>query len=630
MRKLQGFSAKFLYVYVLAMGFFHLYTALFGTYEAYLQRALHLTWVLPMAFILYPMGGKRGMKGPIDNAVPWYDWILAVLSMAPGFYIAVNYTEITYRMAQVDPVTLAQLVLGSLLTLLLLEATRRVVGLPLAIIAAFFTAYMYLGHYMPGIMKGLSFSFPEVIEQIYLIDEGIFSIPLGVSATFVMIFLIFGGFLEKSGVGEYFMDLAQAFTGTSPGGPAKIAVVSSALFGSISGAAVANVYGTGTFTIPLMKRIGYPSVFAGAVEAVASTGGQIMPPIMGAGAFIMASFLGVPFKVVMVAAVTPAILYYAAVLLMVHLGALKNGMKGLSPDDLPDRRTVIRKIYMMAPIVALIYLLLSGYTPMLAAVIGIGAAWLVSLPDPERRMGPKSILDAIYTGAKNIPVVCIACAAAGLVVGSVALTGIGFKFVGLVFSMARDVPFLALVMIAVVSLILGMGLPTTSAYILGAALGVPALARLGFSPLAAHMFVFYFAIVSNITPPVALAAYAASSIADSDPNATGFQAMKLGILAFIIPFAFCYDPGLLLSSGWATNSLSGIGGIGSLFAMGYAMMGYTNRPIPAWQRTVFLALGTMCLWPVSTIKLTGISATAACGWIWRKREVNSTPPPRTL
>ncbi len=619
MRKLQGLTAKAFYLYVLAMGFFHLYTALFGTFEAYLQRAIHLTWVLPMAFILYPIGGKKEGQEIADSNIPWYDWVLAAASLAPGLYIMMNYSDITYRMAQVDPVTTAQLILGSLLTVLLIEATRRVVGLPLAIIAAFFTAYMYLGHYMPGIMKGLSFSFHEVIEQIYLIDEGIFSIPLGVSATFVMIFLIFGGFLEKSGVGAYFMEFAQAFTGTSPGGPAKIAVVSSALFGSISGAAVANVYGTGTFTIPLMKRIGYPPFFAAAVEAVASTGGQIMPPIMGAGAFIMASFLGVQFKVIMVAAILPAVLYYAAVLLMVHLGALKNNLKGLSPEELPDKKTVIKKLYMMSPIVVLIYLLLSGYTPMLAAVIGIGVAWAVSLPDKSNRMGPKAILDAVYVGAKNIPVVCIACAAAGLVVGSVSLTGIGFKFVGLVFSLASDAPFMALVMIAMVSLVLGMGLPTTSAYILGAALGVPALAKLGFAPIAAHMFVFYFAIVSNITPPVALAAYAASSIADANPNKTGFQAMKLGILAFIIPFAFCYDQGLLLSSGLVENTVAIVGGIGVLFAMGYSMLGYTNHLIPSWQRLVFLVSGILCIWPLMAAKLVGIAITVGCGWIWRQR-----------
>ncbi|PKL02357.1 MAG: C4-dicarboxylate ABC transporter permease, partial [Synergistetes bacterium HGW-Synergistetes-2] len=312
MRQLRGNTQKLFYVYVVAMGLFHLYTAIFGNYEAYLQRSIHLTWVLPMCFVLYPISSKAPKE-----YVPLYDWILAFISTLPGIYNMINYTHIIERIAQVDPLTTTQLVMGTLLLVILLEATRRVVGVPLTIIAAFFAGYMYFGHHMPGIMKGLSFTFEEVIEHIYLTGEGIFSVPLGVSAAFVMIFLIFGGFLEKSGVGEYFMHLAEAFTGTQAGGPAKIAVVSSALFGSISGSAVANVYGTGTFTIPLMKRIGYPAHFAGAVEAVASAGGQIMPPIMGAGAFIMASFLGRPYSEVMIAATLPAILYYGAVIFMV-------------------------------------------------------------------------------------------------------------------------------------------------------------------------------------------------------------------------------------------------------------------------------------------------------------------------
>ncbi|WP_316859084.1 TRAP transporter permease [uncultured Cohaesibacter sp.] len=615
MRATGSIVRKIIYIYILGVGLFHLYTSVFGSFEAYLQRSLHLSMVFPMAFILFPM---RAAEKDSPN-VPWYDWLLAIASMAPGLYIVLNYEAITFRIVQVDDVTIAQQVLGLALIFFLLEATRRVVGLPLAIIVGFFAGYMWFGNFMPGVMKGLPFTFAEVIEEIYLTDEGVFSIPLGVSATFVMVFLIFGGFLEKSGVGQYFMDFAQAFTGTSPGGPAKISVVSSALFGSISGAAVANVYGTGTFTIPLMKRIGYPAYFAGAVESVASTGGQIMPPIMGAGAFIMASFLGVPFSDIIIAAIVPAILYYGAVLLMVHLGALKNNLRGLSEEDLPSKKRVLLQSYKLLPIVALVYMLLSGFSPMLAAAIGILGAWLVSLPDPEHRMGPIRILDAIVAGSKNVPVVAIACAAAGIVVGSVSLTGFGFKFVGLVFSLAQGIPFIALVLIALVSLILGMGLPTTSAYILGAALGVPALAKLGFDPLAAHMFVFYFAIVSNITPPVALAAYAASSLAQSDPTQTAVQALKLGILAFMVPFAFCYDLGLLSNADWIGNGFALIGGIGALFAMAFAMLGFIRTTIPVWQRVIFAAFAVLCLWPLALVKIIGVAAVVAGGLIWGRK-----------
>ncbi len=604
MRTLSGKTQAFMYVYIILMGIFHLYTAVFGTYEAYLQRMIHLAWVLPMAFIFYPATKNSPMDQPTR-----LDWLLATVSVIPGIYGIVYYGEIVVRITQVDPLTPAQLWLGILLTFILLEATRRVVGLPLTLIAAFFAGYMYFGTYLPGILKGLQFTLPEVIEEIYLTGEGIFSIPLGVSATFVMIFLIFGGFLEKSGIGEYFMEFAQAFAGTTPGGPAKIAVVSSCLFGSISGSAVANVYGTGTFTIPLMKRLGYQPYFAGAVEAVASSGGQIMPPIMGAGAFIMASLLGIQFREVIIAAALPALLYYGAVFLMVHLRAIKLGLRGLKPEELPSKRYVLKHSYKLIPIAGLLWMLLTGYTPMLAAVIGIGMAWVVSLFDPRHRMGPREILDAIYSGASNITVVAIACAAAGIIVGSVSLTGIGFKFVGLIFSLARDIPFLALILIMLVSLILGMGLPTTAAYILAAALGVPALTRLGFNPLGAHLFVFYFAIISAITPPVALAAYAASSVAGAHPNRTGFQAMRLGILAFIVPYAFCYDPGLILNAGLWGNLAAIAGGITAALSLGFAMEGFMAGPLKSYQRLAFIAAGLFAFTPVLYLKLPAIAAT---------------------
>lgn len=612
MRQLKGVTQKLFYLYVVLMGLFHLYTAVFGNYEAYLQRMIHLTWVLPMCFILYPMTSRS-----LKDSVPWYDWILAGLATLPGLYGMINYMSIIERITQVDPLTQAQIILGTLLLVTLLEATRRVVGLPLTIIAAFFAGYMYFGRYMPGVMKGLSFTYEEVIEQIYLTGEGIFSVPLGVSAAFVIVFLIFGGFLEKSGVGDYFMQLAEAFTGTQAGGPAKIAVVSSALFGSISGSAVANVYSTGSFTIPLMKRIGYPAYFAGAVEAVASSGGQIMPPIMGAGAFIMASFLGRPYSEIMIAAIFPALLYYGAVLLMVHLEALKTGMKGLDADELPQKRDVLKKLYFILPIIGLVYLLLAGYTPMRAAAIGIALAWGVSWLNPEKRMGIRDAIDAIYVGAKNIPIVCIACAAAGIVVGSIGLTGFGFKFVGFIFAFAKDIPFVGLLLVMLVSLILGMGLPTTGAYILAAALGVPVLAKLGFSTLSAHMFVFYFAIISNITPPVALAAYAASSIAGSTPNKTGFMAMRLGILAFIVPFAFCYDSGLILNAGLLDNLTAIVGGIGATLAMGYAMIGFLQKPLTIWQRTLFIAVGILCLGPLEIFKAAGIGLLILGIFLWK-------------
>lgn len=680
MRKLSGTHAKILYFYALLMGLFHIYTALAGNYEAYLQRTIHLTWALPLAYLLFPMNKRCRM-----DAVPWYDWGLAITSILPGLYGMWNYTYIAERIQQVDPLTATQIVLGSLLLIMLLEGTRRVVGIPLACIAFIFTLYMLYGSHMPGLLRGLSFSFDEVIEQIYLTDEGIFNSPLGISATYVMIFLIFGSFLEKSGAGGYFMEVAQAFTGAQPGGPAQIAVISSCLFGSISGSAVANVYGTGTFTIPLMKKIGYPPYFAGAVEAVASSGGQLMPPVMGAGAFLMASFLGLPYSAIIAAAIFPALLYYGAVLLMVKLGANKMGMKGLDPDELPQKKDVIRRVFMITPVVGLIWFLLTGYTPMLAAMIGIALAWFVSFfrfenANAEEKaraikaaivtaalagivflfgetinellfktvslfanifslrhaqirsasrsiflllcagwimfasrfnpgMKPSEVLDAIQDGARNITLVCVACASAGVVLGAVALTGIGGKLVSFVVSFSQGIPLLALMLVMVVSLILGMGLPTTGAYILAAALAAPILVNLGFEPLSAHMFVFYFAIISNITPPVALAAYAASSLAGAGPNQTGFQAMKLGFLAFIVPFAFCYDPGILMQGSLVTNGWAIASGVGAVFAFAYMWMGYIKTNIPIWLRLTLGAAGLACLTPFPLFVTAGILVT---------------------
>ena len=606
MRKLSGVSYKIMYVYIVIIGLFHLYTSIFGAYEAYLQKNIHLGLVLPLAFILFPMC----KKAPSDS-VPWYDWILGVAAMMPSLYVVLNYEDITMRIVQVDPVTQAQFILGILLFVLLMEGTRRVVGLPLTIIACLFTAYMYFGDRLPGVMAGLSFPLSEVVEQIYLTDEGIFSMPLGVSSTLVAAFLIFGGFLEKCGTGAYFMEVAQAFTGTAPGGPANIAVMSSCLFGSISGSAVANVYGTGTFTIPLMKKIGYPAHFAGAVEAVASSGGQIMPPVMGAGAFLMASFLGLPFVDIMIAAITPALLYYSAVFLMVRLEALKCGLRGLSKEELPNKAEVLKKAYLFAPIIALVYFLLIGYTPMRAAVIGVGVAWVSSLPNKETRMGPRAIIDAIYGGCKSITLVCVACASAGTVLGSVALTGVGVKLVGFVLAFSQGIPIVALFLVMIVSLILGMGLPTTGAYILAAALGVPILTTLGFPPLSAHMFVFYYAIISNITPPVALAAYAASSIAGSNPNKTGFTACKLGFLAFVTPFAFCYDPGILLQLDLIGNIYGIIACIAACLGLGFALMGYINRPLAMWERGLLVVLSIAALSPNQIATVSGFIGTIA-------------------
>ncbi|PIE35727.1 C4-dicarboxylate ABC transporter permease [candidate division KSB3 bacterium] len=614
MRKLKGWQHYVTYFLILAMGIFHLYTAIFGVKEAYLQRMIHLTFVLPLACLLFP-----AFKKSSTTTIPLYDWILAALSSLPGLYAIVNYDDIAYRIVQVDEVTRPQLLFGILLTVVLLEVTRRVVGWPLAIIGILFTLYMLVGHLLPGVLQGFKFTMPEIIEELYLTDEGILGIPLGVSATFVMIFLILGGFLQESGIGEYFMDVAVAFTGKSRGGPAKIAVMSSGLFGMLSGSAVANVYGTGTFTIPLMIRIGYENYFAGAVEAVASSGGQIMPPIMGASAFIIASFLGVPYKEVMISAFVPAIFFFFAIGMMVHYRAVRLDLRGMKSDEMPDKVAILKKAYLFIPVIALIYMLLVGYTPMWAATIGILATVLVSIPHKKHRMGIKSILDAIIFGGRNVIIVAVACACAGIVVGSVTLTGIGFKFVTAVFTLSSGIPFIALILIMLICIVLGMGLPTVGAYILASALGVPALIKLGFSPMASHLFVFYFAIVSAITPPVALAAYAASSISKASPMTTGFIASRLGFVAYIMPFAFMYDSGFLLQAGINQNLVAVATGALAVIGLAFAFEGFIVRPLRRWEQGILFLGGGLVLFPKVTVKLFGLVLLAVTYLLARRK-----------
>lgn len=601
MRSLKGWPYYIGYFSLIALGVFHLYTAIFGTFEAYLQRNIHLLFALPLVYIYFPFS----KKSPKDK-VPWYDWLLCIISSLPSLYAVINYQRIIYRMVQVEIVRPEELLLGTILVVTLLEAARRVVGLGLTILASAMIFYMYFGYLLPGDWRGMYVPFDRIIEHLYLTGEGIFSTPLGVSATFVIIMLIFGGFLEKSGTGDYFMDLSKAVAGKAAGGPAKIAVISSGLFGSISGSAVANVYATGTFTIPMMKQLGFSNVFAGAVEAVASSGGQIMPPVMGAAAFIMASFLGIPYSSIIVAGIVPALLYYIGVYVMVDARARKLGLRGLTGEQIPSLGDVLKKLYIIIPVVVFVLMILGGYTPMRSAAVGIVVCWLLSLLNKGKRMGPLQTIDAIYLGTKNVFVVAIACAAAGIVVGAVSLTGVGFKIASLIFSLAGNNTFMALVMVAVLSLILGMGLPTTAAYIVASALAVPALIKLGFSPLSSHMFVFYFAVFSAITPPVALAAYAASSISGATPNETGFQALRLGIVAILLPFAFCFDKSFLLQSSLWLNLFSLLSGICAAIFLGTGIEGYLRGNIRLVFRSGLVIFGLLALWPQTSVRLTGI------------------------
>lgn len=543
LRNLRGPLGKITAIIAIAMSLFQFYTAGFGTLLSAKQRSLHIIFAFTLGFLLYP-ASKKSKK----DRVSIFDFVFIGLTIIVFGYLFVFVEQIANKGASLSTI---DLILGSLAILITLEVTRRVVGPELPIVSIIFLLYAKMGPYLPGLLAHRGFSGERIISQMYLALEGIMGIPLGVSATFVFMFILFGAFLDKTGVGKFFIDLAFAATGHLKSGPAMTAVVASGLMGSISGSSVANTVTTGAFTIPLMKKTGYEPHFAGAVEATASTGGQIMPPVMGAAAFIMAEFTGFPYLTIVAAAAIPAVLYYFAVATMVHLEASKLGLKGLPKEQLPKLSKVLRaEGYLLIPLVAIIAFLVMQYTPTLSAfwaiLISIVIAMLASLIKKDNSFGIKEIFDAFEAGAKGAVGVACACACAGMIVGVVTMTGLGLRVAELIVALARGNLLLTLFFTMIASIILGMGLPTTAKYIVLATMAVPALTRLGVNLMAAHLFILYFGVVADITPPVALAAYAGAGIAGANSMKTGFQAFKLAIAAFIVPYIFAIDPSLIL------------------------------------------------------------------------------------
>ncbi|MDI6763023.1 MAG: TRAP transporter permease [Thermodesulfobacteriota bacterium] len=530
------------WVIAVLMSAYHLYAGAFGAPEAMMHRSIHLLFTLVLIFLLGITIQTKTSKVKL-----WSDLVLLLLTLGSLGYIFLNYEYVVTRYAYVQSLTQWDMVMGVILTLILLEAARRTIGPALPITASVFLLYALLGNYLPGLMRHTGFTIETLIDQLYLTTEGIFGIPIGVSATYVILFVIFGAFLEQSGAGKFFMDFATSLVGGAKGGPGKISVVSSSLFGTISGSAVANVMVDGWLTIPLMKRTGFKHEFAAAVEATASTGGQIMPPVMGAAAFVIAEYTGISYLQICKHALIPALLYYLALFMAIHFEASKTGLQGIPKSERPVLNWVIvTKGHLFVPLIVIIFFMLAGYTPMYACIYAIVATLVVSLLRTETRMGLKKIMEALELGARNMLPVAAACGCAGIVVGVINLTGLGLKFTSLILFIAGDSLAPALIFTMIAGIILGMGLPTTAAYIVQAALLIPALIKLGVPVIAAHLFVFYFAIISAITPPVAMAVYAAAGISGSNIWKTGLAAMKAGATGFIVPFMFVYGPSLLL------------------------------------------------------------------------------------
>ncbi len=575
------FASRIFHLLCIAVALYHFVTSLIGTPVVLEHRSLHVGMMLMLGFIMYPFGSKSSRKG-----VSAGDGLLILLSAAVPLYVWIDYMGVVERAGMPNT---PDLIVATVLVVLVLEATRRMSGRALPILSLIFIAYGLFGRSMPGIFAHRGYTWTQLSNHFFANTEGIFGTSVSVAAGYIFLFILFGAVMAKSGMGAFFNDLAMALAGHTRGGPAKVAVLSSGLLGSINGSAVANVVTTGAFTIPLMKKTGYSREFAGAVEASSSVGGQLLPPVMGAAAFIMAEILSVPYSDIIVHAAVPALLYYLGILIQVQLRAGKTGLYGLPKDRLPQVGKVLRaKGHLLLPIFLLLYLLLfSGTTVSYAAVITIAATVVVAAFRKETRMGFRDVCDAFADGARQTVPVAMACACVGIIIGVTSKTGFGLTMANTIISLGSQSLIFTLIFTMITCMILGMGVPSIPAYIITATIAAPALAKLGIPAIAAHLFAFYYAMFANITPPVALASFAAAGISGGDPMKTGVQAVKLSIAGFIVPFMFVYSPQLLLID---TSFLDGLrvagGACMGVFMIGVAIEGHLFTRVPAILRLV--------------------------------------------
>jgi TRAP transporter 4TM/12TM fusion protein len=584
-RCLSGWQARLVTLVAVAFTLFHLLVLNLHPIDPWLFRAIHVGGGSVLILALHRTGGEDAAS------IPWWDWALMAAAMACATYVYVELDGLLFRAGAIY--TPGDVALGVVGTLLVLEITRRTAGLALPLIALVFIVYAFIGPWLPGVLYHRGYDPARFFTYIYS-DQGVLGITTSVSSTYLILFVAFGAFLQVSRVGDYFNDLAMALFGWSRGGPAKATVLSGVLFGTISGSSVANVVASGAFTIPMMRRVGYDRETAGAIEATSSTGGQITPPVLGAGAFIMAEITGIPYGEIALAAVIPCLLFYVACYAHVELNARKLGLKGLPLSELPALAAMARKAYLFTPLVVLVVTLLMGYSPFRAGTLGIIAAIAVSWLDRAHAIGPRRLLSGLERAALDVLQLVAVCACAGIVVGVIALTGIGGRFSQLVLGVAAGSEVLAMLFAMLVALVLGMGMPTTAAYAIAASVIAPGLMRLGIEPLVAHMFIFYYAVISAITPPVALASFAAAGMAGADPWRTSFVALKLGLATFIVPFMFFVSP-LLLGQG----DLLPIVGVTATAALGVVMLacateGWLVARLGLLPRAMLL-VGSLCL-----------------------------------
>ena len=581
------------------MSIFHLWSSGVYMLPQPQHKAIHLALALVLTFLVFPLNPSQ------KNKFPWYDGLLALLSAAGGAYIVIFYWDLIYRAG--SPITM-DIVMGAVTLFLVFEATRRTMGWPLVVVGLVFLAYAMFGQYLPGALGHRGYSFQRIVEHMYLTGEGIYGVAIYVTATYVFVFVLLGSFLGVTGGAQAFIDLAFSLTGRYRGGPAKAAVVASGLMGMISGSSFANVAGTGTFTIPLMKSVGYRREFAGGVEAAASSGGQIMPPIMGAAAFIMAEMTGIPYGKLILHAALPALLYYIAVFFMVDLEAAKQGLRGLGKDKLPKFFKTLRNgaFLLLAPF-SIIYLLIIGYTPIKASFLAVIIVIVVSMFKKETRLNTSRVIEALEKGAKSALSIIAACAVAGVIVGTVTLTGLGLKFADFIVTLSGGLLVPALFLTMVASLILSMGMPTTALYIILGTMVAPALVKMGIPVVAAHLFIFYYGCFAAVTPPVALSSYLAAAIAKADPIKTALTGLKLTSTAFLMPFIFAFSPALLLldtplldTIGVVISSIIGVA------ALSWSLQGFLLHPLNIFLRVLLFVSAIVLIKPGVITDLIGI------------------------
>lgn len=592
-RRLRPGLAKILQTFGALIAIAVIYTTTVVYVDLFGMTVVFLSSILVLLFLMYSAGpwGRSDMPGPTD-------WILSLASAVVGVYFFVESSRIVERITLLYPLEMPDLIAGSVLLFLTIEATRRTVGFGLTSVVAVFVVYNLFGHNLPFGLGFREVGFNHFLDIMMFTSDGLFGVPLRVAATYAFLFVLFGTFLSRAGGADFFYNLASAIAGRRVGGPAKIAVVSSGLYGTMSGSPTSDVVTTGSITIPIMKRLGYGKSLAGSVEVAASTGGSLLPPVMGSAAFIMAEYTGIEYKDIAIAGIVPALLYYLCVYTQVHLRSQKMGLEGLGEDEVPKVKDAMANGGLfIIPLVVLSAALVMGFSPTYVAAFATLGVVAVAAVKPSTRMGLKAIWDALGETTVRMVSVVAACAAAGLVIGGISMTGLGGKFADLVFMLAGNTSFLVLIVSAILAIILGMGMPTPSAFILAAVLVGPTLASLDFTAMQSNMFILYFAVLSAMTPPVAVAAFAAAAIADAKPLGIAVGAVKLAITAFIVPFAFMYGDGLLLEGSFSNIAISCVSAVFGVILLSAAVEGYLKQPLPTAARVAFFAAGLLFISP---------------------------------